>query len=331
MFMNRSKYLLHYLASALAISALAFPAIAQTTAAPTPVTTKIIVPFPAGGGVDVFVRKLAEAMSKKMNATVIVDNKPGASGQIAVQAVASAPADGSTILYLHSGILTAQAITGRTDIVRDFKPISKISSSPHLLAVQASSPYKTSADLIKAIQASPDKLNFGSGGRGSPTHLMFEQLDDKVPGGLKATHVPFKGAVEGVVALMGGNIDFLFALPGTVMEQVKAGKLRILATTSKTRMSQFPAIPTLIEGGIANYQNEPWGGLVVPAATSDAQLARIAAATKAAAVESEVIDLLNKVGGKLELSTSPNEFADQIREEIAINKVLVIKLGLKAE
>ncbi|MDH4479591.1 MAG: tripartite tricarboxylate transporter substrate binding protein [Rhodoferax sp.] len=323
------RFVFCLMASAVTTLALAFPVIAQTVTAPS--VTKIVVPLPAGGGVDVFVRKLAEVMAKKMNATVIVDNKPGASGQIAVQAVASSPADGGTLLYLHSGILMAQTITGRTDILRDFKPVGKVSSSPHVLVVHASSPYKTTADLIKAIQASPDKLNFGTGGNGSPTHLMFEQLDDKVPGGLKATNIPFKGVAEGIVTLLAGNIDFLFTLPGTVSEHIKSGKLRALATTGKVRMPQLPDIPTLAEGGVTDYQDEPWGGLLVPAATPDAQVARLWTSLKASAADPEIVETIKKLGGKLEVSAASSEFSVQIRDELARNKLLVVKLGLKAE
>ena len=234
--------------AALVLASLAPIAMAQTAAGPE--VYKIVVPLPAGGGVDVFVRKLGQAMAKNLNKTVIVDNKAGASGQIAVRAVATAPADGSSILYIHSGILTAQEITGRTDVLKDFKAIGKVSSSPHVLVVAANSPYNSVADLIKAMQAAPDKLNFGSGGKGSPTHLMVEQLEEKVPGGLKATHVPFKGSIEGVLAVQTGSIDFVFAPPGAVVEQMKAGKLRALATTGAVRMQQLPNVPTMAESGL---------------------------------------------------------------------------------
>jgi tripartite-type tricarboxylate transporter receptor subunit TctC len=304
-------------------------ALAQTAAGPD--TYKIVVPLPAGGGVDVFVRKLGEALAKNLNKTVIVDNKPGAAGLIAVQAVATGPTDGSAILYMHSGILTVQEITGRMNVLRDFKPIGKVSSSPHVLVVSAASPHNTLADLIKAMQSAPNKLNFGSGGKGSPTHLMFEQMDEKFPGGLKATHVPFKGAIEGVFAVVSGSIDFVFAPPGAVMEQMKAGKLRALATTGAVRMPQLPNIPTVAEGGISNYQDEPWGGLVVPAATPDAQVNRLVSALKAAVAEPAVVDMISKVGGKLEINPSPATFATQIRDELVVNKTMVVKLGLKAE
>lgn len=314
---------------AAAASAMSLPAGAQTAA--TPATTKIVMPLPAGGAIDAFVRKMAESMAKHSGGNVIVDNKAGASGLIAVQNALASPADGSTLLYLHSGILMAQAITGRIDILRDFKPIAKVSSTAHFLVVPASSPYRSVAELIKAMKDNPSKLNFGSGGNGSPTHLMFEQMDEKTTGGLKATHIPFRGAVEGVVALMGGNIDFIFAPPASVMEQMRAGKVRALATTGKTRMAQLPNLPTMVESGVANYQEEPWGGFVVPARTPDEQVARLAAVIKAAMADPEVAGYVQRVGGKVELSASPAEFAGQIKDEIAVNKAMVTKLDLKPE
>ena len=314
---------------AAAASVMSLPAGAQTAA--TPATTKIVMPLPAGGAIDAFVRKMAESMAKHSGGNVIVDNKAGASGLIAVQNALASPADGSTLLYLHSGILMAQAITGRIDILRDFKHIAKVSSTAHFLVVPASSPYKSVAELIKALKDNPGKLNFGSGGNGSPTHLMFEQMDEKTPGGLKATHIPFRGAVEGVVALMGGNIDFIFAPPASVMEQMRAGKVRALATTGKTRMAQLPNLPTMVESGITNYQEEPWGGFIVPAKTPDEQVARLATVIKAAMADPEVAGYVQRVGGKVELSASPAEFAGQIKDEIAVNKAMVTKLDLKPE
>ena len=314
---------------AAAASVMSLPAGAQTAA--TPATTKIVMPLPAGGAIDAFVRKMAESMAKHSGGNVIVDNKAGASGLIAVQNALASPADGSTLLYLHSGILMAQAITGRIDLLRDFKPIAKVSSTAHFLVVPASSPYRSLAELIKALKDNPGKLNFGSGGNGSPTHLMFEQMDEKTPGGLKATHIPFRGAVEGVVALMGGNIDFIFAPPASVMEQMRAGKVRALATTGKTRMAQLPNLPTMVESGVANYQEEPWGGFIVPAKTPDEQVARLATVIKAAMADPEVAGYVQRVGGKVELSASPAEFAGQIKDEVAVNKAMVTKLDLKPE
>jgi tripartite-type tricarboxylate transporter receptor subunit TctC len=296
---------------------------------PTP--SKIVVPFPAGGGVDVTVRKLAESLAKQLNATIIMDNKPGASGQIAVQAAAKSKPDGSTIFYMHAGILTAQAISGRTDVLKDFKMISKISTAPHALIVPGASPYKTLGELMAAMKAAPGKLNYGTGGAGSNTHLMFEMLDDKVPGGLNATPVPYKGAIESVTAMLGGEIDFGFVLPVSVIEHVKTGKLRVLATTGTVRMPLLPQVPTIAEAGVPGYSAEPWGGFAVPAGTPDAVVDRLMAALKASLALPVVAEMIVRTGGRIETSASPAAFEKFVREELERDIKLVKKLGLKPE
>jgi tripartite-type tricarboxylate transporter receptor subunit TctC len=311
----------------------AMPLLAPWARAQTswPSPTKIVIPFPAGGGVDVVVRKLAEALAKQLNATVIIDNKPGASGQIGVQtAVKSAP-DGSTIFYMHTGILMAQAIAGRTDVLKDLKMVSQVSTAPHALVVPGNSPYKTMGDLIAAIKKSPGKLNYGTGGAGSNTHLMFEILDDMVPGGLNATAVPFKGAIESVMAMLSGDIDFAFALPVSVFEHVKTGKLRVLATTGTVRMPLLPQVPTVSESGVPGYNAEPWGGFAVPAATPDAVVDRLLQALKAALAQPEVAEMFLRTAGKIDPSASSAAFTAAVRDELERDKKLVVKLGLKPE
>lgn len=276
-------------------------------------------------------RKLAEALAKQLNASVIIDNKPGASGQIAVQAAAKSAPDGSTIFYMHAGILTAQAISGRMDVLKDLKMVSQVSTAPHALVVTGNSPYKTLDELMAAIKKSPGKLNYGTGGAGSNTHLMFEMLDDMVPGGLSATAVPFKGAIESVVAMLSGDIDFAFALPVSIFEHVKTGKLRVLATTGTVRMPLLPQVPTIAEAGVPGYSAEPWGGLAVPAATPDAVVDRLLQALKASLAQPEVAALFLRTGGKIEPSASARAFAASVREQLERDKKLVAKLGLKAE
>lgn len=296
-----------------------------------PSPTKIVLPFPAGGGVDVVVRKLAESLAKQLNATIVIDNKPGAAGQIGVQAAAKSTPDGSTIFYMHAGILTTQAITGRMDVLKDFKMVSKISTAPHALLVPGNSPHKTLGDLIAAIKKDPGKLNYGTGGAGSNTHLMFELLDDKVPGGLNATAVPFKGAIESVMAMLSGDIDFAFALPVSIFEHVKTGKLRVLATTGTVRMPLLPQVPTVAEGGVLGYSAEPWGGLAVPVGVSDAMVEQLLLSLKASLALPEVAEMFIRTGGRVEASASPAVFTSFVREELERDKKLVAKLGLKAD
>ena len=155
-----------------AIAALALSPAVRAQQAAVPATVKMVVPFPAGGAVDVVARKMAEAMAKHMGTTFIVENRPGASGAIGARAVASAAPDGSMLLYAHSGMVTAQAMGAKIDLPKEFRPVARFTAGPHLLVVRADSPYKTQRDLVDAMKASPGKLNFGSGGPGSPTHLM---------------------------------------------------------------------------------------------------------------------------------------------------------------
>lgn len=312
---------------ALAISSFGPAVMAQSAA--WPATTKIIVPLPAGGGVDMIVRKFAEVLAPKLGSSVIVDNRPGASGLIAAKAASGGATDGSTIFYLHPGLVTMQAITGRLDILGEFKAVTKLSNGPHVLLVPASSPYKTQADLLAAIKAQPGKLNYGSGGNGSPSHLAFEWMDEKTAGGLKATQIPFKGGIESVTALLGGEIDFTFTLFSVANEHIKNGKLRALSITSANRMPIAPNIPTAAEAGIPGYVFDAWGGLVVPAKTPDAVVAKLFELAKASANSPEFSALIQRSAGVVDVNASPAAFTEQLKAYVADEKKIVDRLGLK--
>jgi tripartite-type tricarboxylate transporter receptor subunit TctC len=298
---------------------------AQTRALPA--TIKMIVPLPAGGAVDVFARKLAESMSKSLNTVVVVDNRPGAAGLIGERAVATAPADGSMFLYGHSGLVTAQAMGAKMDLLKDLRPVIKLSSSPHLLVVRGESPYKSLKDLLAAMKSTPGKLNYGSGGPGSPTHLMVEMLEEAVPG-IKATHVPFKGAIEAVYALVGGDLDFQFTLPAVATEMIKSGKLRALAISGANRFSGFPDLPTIAEAGVADFRAEPWGGFFLPAKASDALVTAFADAAQAATANAEIAQYMERTGSVKVPKQTPAKFGEEIARELEQQKVLVKKLGM---
>ncbi len=303
-------------------------ALAQSTdLAPT---IKIVVPFPAGGAVDVMARKIGEQMAKGLNRTVIVDNKVGAAGLIAIRAVAPTAGDGSTLLYAHSGLVTGQAMGAKYDLLKEFKPVAKLTFGPHLLVVKSDSPYKTQADLVNAMKANPGKLNFGSGGAGSPTHLMYEMLEESVPG-IKATHVPFKGAIDAVMALVGGNIDFQFALPGASVEFIKSGKLRALSTTGAERFPLLPNVPTVAEAGAPGYRAEPWGGFVVPIKTPDSLVNMLADASFAAVNTPEITQLVEQGGSRKAPKQTPAEFGAEIGRELAQHRIIVKRLGMVNE
>ncbi len=292
-----------------------------------PATVKLVVPFPAGGAVDVVARKMAEAMAKHMGNTFIVENKPGASGAIATRAVAMAAADGGTLLYGHSGLVTAQAMGAKIELLKEFRPVAKFTAGPHFLVVRSDSPYKTQRDLIEAMKTSPGKLNFGSGGAGSPTHLMYEMLEEAVPG-IKATHIPFKGAIDAVTALVSGELDFQFALPGASIEFIKSGKLRPLSFTGVKRFAQMPDLHTTAEAGAPGFKAEPWGGFMLPAKTSDALVNAFSDATFVAVNSSEVSQFVERVGSIKAARQTPAEFADEISKELTQQQAIVKRLGM---
>lgn len=303
---------------------------AQAQLAPWPSITKIIVPVPAGGSVDIVARKFAEIVGPKLGTTMMVENRVGASGLIAAKAAAAGLPDGSSIFYLHPGLLTTQVITGRLDILAEFKAVTKLSSWPLLLVVSGNSPYRTQAELISAMQANAGQLNYSSGGNGSPSHLAFEWMDTRVSGGVKATHIPFKGNIDAVVALLGGQVDFTFSLLSNVNEHIKTGKLRALSITCATRSSLYPQVPTVSEAGIAGYSFDTWGALMVPAKTSETVVASIFEAVKASASSPDFMALIARGGGVAELSSSPAAFSAQLRTALIEEKSVVERLRLKS-
>lgn len=264
-----------------------------------PAVVRIVLPLPAGGPVDVLVRRLAESLASVLQAPVIVDNRPGAAGVVGARLAALSPPDGGTLFYLHSGLLTQQAMSGRLDLLAMFQPLIRLHASPYAPVVRASLPVRTQAQLITAIQARPGQLTFGSGGNGSPSHLLLARLDAQVPAGLVVTHVPYKGGTDAVLGMLAGDIDFGFVLPGAVAEAVSAGRLRVLSVTGAQRLPPYPEWPTVEEAGIRGFQAEPWGGLAVPLSTPSAIVQRLAEAVRQAALTPSVAAALQDQGGGL--------------------------------
>ncbi len=290
---------------------------------------KIVVPLPAGGGVDIFTRGLAEQLTASLGKPVIVDNKPGAGGLIGVKAVANAQPDGYTVAYVHSGIVTVQAMTGRLDMLKELRLVARLSYSPFALVVRAESPYKTAQELIAAVQASPGKLTYGSGGIGSPSHLVVEHMEDRL-GNFKALHVPFKGAIETANAMVGGQVDFSVSLLGALVPLVQGGKLRLLAVTSASRHPLFPNVPTLAETVIAGFVFEPWGGLAVPAGTPDAVVQRLAQASRAGMGSAAMKDVMQRQGS-IGQFVDGAAFTAQVAHDIPIEQALVKRLGMTGQ
>lgn len=300
-------------------------ALAQTGWPSRPI--RIVVPYPAGGTPDAVARVLAEKLGPALKTSVIVEAKPGASGLIGMNAVTSSPPDGYTVASVSSGQVTLSAMNPKFDLLKVLKPVVRVSSSPFGVLVNAKSPYKTMQELVAAVRAQPGKLSYGTAGAGSPSHMAVAYLEDAMKD-FQALHVPYKGAVESINAILGGQIDFTVGVLGVAIPQVKAGKMRILAVTSAKRMALLPDVPTVAEALGINYDFDSWGGYMVPAATPDDVVKRLAAGFVQAANTETFKTYLQGIGGQLNL-LSAAEFGKELVSALATERRIVQRLGLK--
>ncbi len=322
--MQRRQFML---AAAAAASA-ALPIHAQTYPA-RPV--KIIVPLPPGSPPDVLGRILAEKLSEAWKQSVVVENRPGATGMIGMDAVAKAPADGYTvgIMFLTHTVLPALFGKVPYDTVGSFAPIANLAWIYNVLVVPTATPVQNLKEYIEAARAQPGKITFGSGGNGSPAHLIGESF--KAGTKLELQHVPFKGPAEAVQGLLGGHVSSMFATTSVAVPQVKAGRLRALAVTSPTRLAALPEVSTLAELGVTGVQMHEWEGVVAPAGTPADVLAHWnREVTRVMALP----DVREKIAVLGMVSAAPNgetEFGTLIRNELAYWTQFVKANGLKAD
>lgn len=303
---------------------------AQTTQPAWPVgTIKFMAPVPAGGGVDVFCRRLADRMAAHLKINVIVENKTGAAGLVGAQALASSPPDGANFGYLHSGHVTMQAMGAKLDLVNDFVPvIGRYSASQFVIAVHADAPYQTIGDLTKFMLANPGRLNYGSGGHGTPGHMTFEMLRARMPG-LDAVHVPFKGAIDAVNAVASKNLDFVSGLLAAVLVQVRAGRVRALAVSGEFRSPQMPSVPTIAESGLPGFNYVSSAGVFAPARTPAPLVATLRSVLQRIAVEPDFIAFVTSTGAQMVPDESPGRFAAYLKSALATEYTLMNTLGLK--
>lgn len=316
------------LAGLASLSTLAVPVRAQTAWPNKPL--RFVVPYPAGGSPDSFTRQMADELTRQLGATAIVENRPGASGLLGVRAVSLAAPDQHTFAYLTSGHVTLAAINPKFDLLKEHRLVARLSASPFVALVNAASPYKTMRELIAAVQASPGKLSFGTAGVGSPAHLAVEYLEESARN-FKALHVPFKGAVESINAILGGQIDFTISVLGVALPQIQAGKLRALAMTTATRLALLPDVPTIAEAGGGNYAFQAWGGFAMHSETPDAMVARAAAVFTTAMQSDGMKKLLASAGSHADISESPTAFTAQVRQDLATERVITKRLGIVLE
>ncbi len=277
----------------------------------------IIVPFAAGGVADLLPRLVGEKLSEKWGQPVIVDNKPGASGNIGMELGARAEPDGYTLVLAPTGNLTVNSLLFPNlpfDTQKDFTPITLLAYSPNVLVVHPSVPAKTFKELIDYAKANPGKLNFASPGEGSGAHLAGELLN--IEAGIQATHIPYKGIAPAVNDLLGGNVQMMFAGVSTVLEHIKAGKLVAIAIGGPSRLRPLPDIPTIDESGIAGFDVTSWYGLVVRSGTPGEIIARIQRDVNLVVYEAGMIKKLTDLGLD-PIVNRPEDFARMITAERA--------------
>jgi tripartite-type tricarboxylate transporter receptor subunit TctC len=243
-------------------------------------SVRMIVPYAAGGGVDVIARLIAPKLSDRLGQPVVVDNRAGATGNIGAEMAARSPPDGSTILMAGGSIAINVSLYGKLpyDVVRDFAPVSCVAESPNIVLVHPSLPAKSVSELIALARARPGQLNYASGGSGSTLHLTAELFKSMT--GVNIVHVPYKGTGPAVLAVISGEAALAMPPLAGMLPHVESGRLRALAVTSRTRMRTLPELPTVAET-VPGFESGQWYGIFVPAATPAAIVAKLQSAVAA--------------------------------------------------
>jgi tripartite-type tricarboxylate transporter receptor subunit TctC len=291
----------------------------------------IIVPFPPGGVTDPVARQVGQRMAENVKQSVIVDNKPGASGIIASEYVKKQPADGYTVLFAFTG---SHAVNPSLysklpyDPQKDFQPVTLIINTPHILVVPADSPAKSVADLVAMAKSKPAGLTFASQGIGAGGHLLGEMFKAQTKTNL--SHVPYKGSAPALTDMLAGRVDLFFDAMVTSLPYVKDGKLRALAIANKTRSKLLPDVPTMAEAGFPGVEMDQWFGMMVPAGTPPAVVAKLNEEFIKAVRSPDIEKSLTERGLDVVTST-PDQFAAQIKTDTAVLGKVVKESGAKAD
>jgi tripartite-type tricarboxylate transporter receptor subunit TctC len=306
------------------------PAIAQTDAWPSK-PLRVIVPFPAGGGTDIVARDVTQKMSVTTKWTFVIDNKPGSGGNLGIDTAAKAPADGySLVIGQTSNLAINPSLYSKLpyDPIKDLTPIGLIGNAPLVLVVPTDSPFKTLGDVIKAAKAQPGFINYATSGNGTVAHLATELLQREA--GIKLTHIPYKGATQGINDVIGGQVQLYMSSVPTLLGHIKNGKLRPLAVTAAKRTDDLPQTPTVAESGYKGFEAVTWFGLLGPAKLP-ASVVRTANTELSKALNSP--DLRKKLEdqGLNVTSSSSEEFAKLIKADIAKWAPVVKDSGAKAD
>jgi tripartite-type tricarboxylate transporter receptor subunit TctC len=292
---------------------------------------KIVVPFAAGGAVDIITRVLADRLQPALGQQIVVEPVVGAGGNIGSAAVAKAAPDGYTLLMATTGTHTINPGLYKSmpfDAVRDFAPITVIASVPNLLVVHPSVPAKDVRELVALAKSQPGKLNFASFGHGTSNHLSGELF--KSVAGVDVVHVPYKNAPQAVLELVGGQVSFAFVNAPLALPQVRAGKLRALAVTGAKRSPAVPDMPTMAEAGLPGFVVESWYGLMAPAGTPQPVVEKLHRDTLAVLARPDLAEAFAKQGADV-ITSSPAEFASMIAKEKDRWAEVIRKSGAKID
>jgi tripartite-type tricarboxylate transporter receptor subunit TctC len=261
----------------------------------------LVVPFPPGGLADIVARPVAEALSRELGQPVVIENKAGAGGAIGMALVAKARPDGYTLLLALSSLTVlpeADAVRGRAPMftLAELRPLARFTADPTVLAVRADAPWKNLREFLDDAKKRPGAINYGSSGNYGTMHVPMEMLAHEA--GVKLAHIPFTGAGPAVVALLGGQIEAVSSGPATVLQHIKAGKLRALAHWGSQPLSALPELPSLKDAGVA-AEYAQWSGLFVPAGTPEPVAQRLRAAARAAAQDARVKEVIGNAGSPI--------------------------------
>ncbi len=296
-----------------ALLAAGLPGLARAQSA---TTIRLVVPFTPGGSSDILARALAPRLAASLGSTVVVDNRPGAGGSLGATEVARAEPDGRTLLMGHTGTLAVNAALYPKlayDPIKSFTPVAWVARVPNVLVVNAHSPAKTFAEFIALAKSRPGKLAYSSGGNGSAAHITFELL--KLKAGLFVLHVPYRGTSPSVSDVLAGQVDATFTGAPAVLPHVRSARLRALAVSSPQRIAQLPDVPTVAESGYPGFEADQWYGIVAPAGTPAAVVARLNAEINKALTLPEVQQQL-ALEGAVPMPGTPQAFGQLIAREI---------------
>src|SRR5882672_2371924 len=318
------------LLAALGTALVPWPASAQTSDAWPSKPLRFILPFPPGGGTDILGRLIAERLTAGLGQPVVTENRGGAGGNVGAEAAAKSPPDGYTIVLVAPSLAISPSLYSKLnyDPVKDFAPVSLVATVPNVMITNPSVPAASLKEFIALAKGKPGEMNFGSGGSGTSNHLAGELFN--IVAGVKLVHVPYKGVNLAMNDVLSGRVQLVFIGVPAAVPHIKAGRLRALALASTQRSAVLPDVPTVDEAGLPKFEVTTWYGILTPAGTPKPVVARLNGELGKIMHSPELKERLEALATD-PLTSTPEEFADLIRREIAKWGEVVREAGLKAD